>query len=111
MGDFNNIFNFIISFMDKQKNINVEYLRKKKIYLVFKNYIPRTKSLKKCIKKIPIETENWVSHFKRLKKEASKLEIKYDLTPKNITWDLKRDIQKDLKILKRKTFLIIQDVM
>merc|ERR1711939_776297 len=92
-----------------RKNISKGW--EKKLYLVFKNYIPRTKSLKKYIKKTPVETENWQSQFRELKKEATKLEMEYDLTPRNVTWDLKRDIKKDLKILERKTFLIIQDII
>jgi len=85
--------------------------KRKKVKLVFRNYIPRAEKLKKCIKPPANPIDNFEAEFADLFKAADDPNVEFDLTPKKIDWDLKRDVEKDLKSLERETQLAIQKIL
>jgi len=85
--------------------------KRKKIKLVFRNYIPKSDKLKKYIKAPAQPINNFDGDFEELMKAAVDPNIEFDLTPKKIDWDLKRDVEKDLKKLETQTMQAIQKIL
>merc|ERR1712008_70419 len=85
--------------------------KKKKVKLTFRNYIPRSAKLKKYIKAPAQPIDKFVGDFDELIKQANDPNVEFDLTPKKIDWDLKRDVEKDLKKLATQTQQAIQHIL
>lgn len=75
---------------------------------IFRNYNPKDESLKERVLPKPnlIEIENEIKEKLESGKPESLIEKEIDLTtlaPQKVDWDLKRDIEKKLKILEKRT--------
>ena len=75
---------------------------------IFRNYTPKDESLKSGVLPKPklIEIENEIKDHLDNAKPAPLIEKEIDLTtlaPQKIDWDLKRDVEKKLKVLEKRT--------
>lgn len=83
---------------------------------LFRNYVPKDDTLKPGVLPKPelIEIENEIKDQLESAKPTPLIEKEIDLTtlaPQKIDWDLKRDLEKSLKILKKRTHRAIVDLI